>query len=101
MGGPAEKLSLTPFLDWENAQPCRHEFLDGAVFALTGGRRAHGEVAGNVFAALKGHLRGSPCRAYIQGMKLQVADNACFILTCSSPAIRLISAPRWCWARRC
>ena len=92
MGVPAEKLSLTNFLDWENAQPGRHEFYEGAVYAMTGARRAHGEVAGNVFAALKQHVRGSPCRAYMEGMQLQVADNAIFypdvFVTCDAADVR-------------
>ena len=92
MGAPVEKLTLTGFLDWENAQAGRHEFFQGDVYAMTGARRAHGEVVGNLFAALKLHLRGSPCRAYMEGMKLQVADDAVFypdvFVTCDADDLR-------------
>ena len=78
MALPAHKLSLSDYLTWENEQPERHEFFRGDVFAMVGARRVHGLVVGNLFAAFKLHLKGSPCRAFVEGMKVQVADNAIF-----------------------
>ncbi len=78
MAVPAQKMSLDDFLAWENTQATRHEFWRGEVFAMVGARRVHGLVSGNLFAALKLHLKGSPCRAFIEGMKLQTADDALF-----------------------
>lgn len=70
----AEKLlfSAEDFLHWESQQPEKHEFLQGEVFAMGGARREHVVVAGNVFALLKQHLRGTPCQPYIADMKLRV-----------------------------
>ena len=98
MGIAAEKLTLAGFLEWENAQNSRHEYFQGDVYAMTGARRAHGEVVGTVFAALKQYLRGSPCRAYMEGMKLQVADDAVFYADVLSRAMRPICVPIWCSA---
>ena len=42
---------------------------------MTGARDGHNTIAGNVFAALRSALRGSPCRAFIADMKLRV--DAC------------------------
>lgn len=78
MALPAHKLSLADFLTWENDQPGRHEFFRGDIFAMVGAHRVHGLVAGNLFAALKVHLKGSPCRAFVEGMKVQVGDDAIF-----------------------
>ena len=78
MALPAHKLSLSDYLTWENEQPERHEFFRGDVFAMVGARRVHGLVVGNLFAAFKLHLKGSPCLAFVEGMKVQVADNAIF-----------------------
>ena len=74
----AEKPVFTraAFLAWEDAQTCRdvrHEFWQGEVFAMTGARQSHVLVAGNCYAALKQHLRGGPCRAYIADMAVEVA----------------------------
>jgi Uma2 family endonuclease len=78
MALPAQKLTLNEFIEWENAQPDRHEFFRNEVFAMVGARRVHGLVAGNLFAGLKAHLKGSPCRAFVEGMKVQLADDTLF-----------------------
>ncbi|MGH8542965.1 MAG: Uma2 family endonuclease [Gammaproteobacteria bacterium] len=84
MGTPQTILRMTPeeFLEWEKTQTEKHEYLNGMVYevyAMVGARDAHVTTAGNVFALLKEHLRGGPCRVYISDMKLQVdAANAYF-----------------------
>ena len=39
---------------------------------MAGASDAHVTVAGNVFAMLRAHVRGGPCRVYIADMKLRV-----------------------------
>jgi Uma2 family endonuclease len=78
MALPIPHLSLADFLAWENDQPERHEYFRGETFGMVGARRVHGLIGGNLFAALKSHLKGSPCRAFFEGMKLQAADDAMF-----------------------
>ncbi len=88
MALPAHKLTLAEFLEWEHAQPERHEFHHGEVFAMVGARRVHGLVSGNAFAALKQQLKGTPCRAFIETMKVQVGEDSLFypdvFVTCDS-----------------
>lgn len=71
-------MTLADFLAWEETQPCRHEFVRGEVFAMVGARRVHGIVSGNVFATLRQQLRGTPCQAFTESMKLRVADDVLF-----------------------
>jgi Uma2 family endonuclease len=75
MALPQPKLTLDAFLTWENEQPTRNFFYRGEVFAMVGVRQAHAHVSGNVFAAIKSALRGSPCQTFIADMKLRV-DSA-------------------------
>ena len=75
MGMPGHKLSLEEFLAWENAQPERNEYHRGEVFAMTGARRAHGRVVGNLMRHLGNQLEGSPCQVFAESMKLQIADD--------------------------
>lgn len=65
-------LSAEEFLAWEETQTEKHEFVAGEVFAMTGARREHVVVSGNIFAALKQRLRGTPCKTYIADLKLHV-----------------------------
>jgi Uma2 family endonuclease len=78
---PAAKpqFDAPSYLAWEDEQPEKHEYLDGEVFAMAGASESHVTLAGNLFMALRNHLRGGPCSVFIADMKLQVeADNAFF-----------------------
>lgn len=78
MALPAQKPSLSDYLAWENDQSDRHEFYRGEIFAMVGARRVHGLIGLNLGATLKHHLKGSPCRAFVADMKVQVANDAIF-----------------------
>ena len=91
MGQAAARLEMTAadFLAWDATQTLRHEFVRGEVFAMTGAGEAHVTAAGNVYSALRQHLRGSPCRTFITDMKLRVeAADAYFypdvMVTCGA-----------------
>lgn len=75
-------MSAADFLEWEQSQTEKHEYLDGMVYpvyAMVGARDAHVTVALNLASLLKAHLRGGPCRVYISDMKLRVeASNSYF-----------------------
>jgi len=92
MGHAQPVMTLADFLAWEESQAERHEFVRGEVFAMVGARRVHGIVSGNVFATLRQLLRGSPCRAFTESMKLQVADDVLFypdvFVTCDPADLR-------------
>lgn len=85
-------FTLDDFLAWEDTQAERHEYLHGETFAMVGARRVHNLVAGNLYAAFRQHLRGTPCAAFIETMKLRVADDALFypdvFVTCDRQDLR-------------
>jgi Uma2 family endonuclease len=92
MALPQKRLSLPEFLKWENSQSSRHELYRGEVFAMVGARRVHGLIAGNVFASLRALLKGGPCRAFAESMKVQTADDSLFypdvFVTCDEADLR-------------
>jgi Uma2 family endonuclease len=67
--------TVDDFLAWEAQQSERYEFIDGMVFMMVGGSAAHTIIKGNVFEALSGRLRGGPCRALIEGLKVVTPTN--------------------------
>jgi Uma2 family endonuclease len=69
------KLTLQEYLIWENAQPEKHEFHRGEIFAMTGGRRTHGRVVSNLNRRVSEAMDGSGCQVFAEGMKVQVADD--------------------------
>lgn len=67
------KFDADDYLAWEATQTDKSEYMAGEVFAMVGVRREHATVALNVGAALREHLRGTPCLPFISDMKLRVA----------------------------
>jgi Uma2 family endonuclease len=65
-------ITVDDYLAGESVSPIKHEYVAGEVFAMAGASEAHVTIAGNVFAMLRSHVRGGPCRVYISDMKLRV-----------------------------
>ncbi|MBC7968837.1 MAG: Uma2 family endonuclease [Verrucomicrobia bacterium] len=72
--------TLTPqaYLDWEQGQELRYEYVNGEVFAMTGGTIPHGTIALNLATALKPHLRGGTCRVFNSDIKVGITENGPF-----------------------
>ena len=68
-------LSTEEYLAAEQDSPIKHEYIQGQVYAMAGASDAHVTVAGNLFALLRNHLRGTGCRVYMADMKAQI-DSA-------------------------
>ncbi len=83
------RMTAAEFLAWDETQTVKHEFVAGEVFAMAGGEDRNDTVAGNLYMALRQHLRGSPCHAYGSDVKLRVEAADCFyypdlMVTCSA-----------------
>jgi Uma2 family endonuclease len=78
MSTSAHKLPITSaeYLEGELRAELRHEFIDGRVYAMSGASRKHNEICGDLYSNLKAHLRGGPCRTYIEAVKVRIADDA-------------------------
>lgn len=53
----------------------KYEYVNGQVYAMVGASREHNIVAGEFFAMLRNHLRGSSCRAFQSDMKVGVRSS--------------------------
>ena len=71
----ARKLSISPaeYLEGEKVAKVRHEYVDGDVYAMAGGTKAHNLISLNLARVLHGHLRKTPCRVFIGDVKVHVA----------------------------
>lgn len=67
-------LSPEEYLEGELRAEVKREYVAGQVYAMVGASRTHNTIAGNFFAALRNHLRGRPCQAFIADMKVRTAD---------------------------
>jgi Uma2 family endonuclease len=71
----SSRMTLREFLEWEERQPAKYEFIGGFVRAMAGGTQAHNLIKGNIFAALHARLHGKPCRPYDSDMKLLAGEG--------------------------
>jgi len=81
------KISVTDYLQGELTSNAKHEYVNGKVFAMSGGggggaKRAHNIISMNLAGIFHAHLRGNSCRAFGADMKvrLQTATNDCFFI---------------------
>lgn len=79
MSQPAHRLAFTynDYLEWEQRQPERHEYVRGEVFAMAGTSDRHNEISMNLTALLRQHLRGTPCRVFMAEVKVRVDAADC------------------------
>lgn len=79
------RMNLEAFLAWETTQEHRHEFVDGEVFAMTGGTLFHSHIALNLAVALRTQLRARGCLTFLENAKLRADDNIYYpdiVVTC-------------------
>jgi Uma2 family endonuclease len=71
---------ITPqeYLEWEEQQPIKYEYINGEVFAMTGGTLPHTSIALNLASGLKNHLRGKGCKVFMADAKIGVSQNGPF-----------------------
>lgn len=60
------------YLQLEADSPIKHEYIDGAVYAMAEASDAHVTIALNLATLLRNHVRGSDCRVYISDMKAHI-----------------------------
>ncbi|MBD2626192.1 Uma2 family endonuclease [Trichormus variabilis] len=72
-------MSPLEYLEWEEQQDIKHEYINGEVFAMTGGTIPHNDIAFNLASGLKNHLKGSKCRVNIADAKVGVSETGPFI----------------------
>ncbi|MFN7522568.1 MAG: Uma2 family endonuclease, partial [Aphanizomenon sp.] len=71
-------MSPSEYLEWEEQQDIKHEYINGQVFAMTGGTIPHNDIAFNLASGLRNHLKGSKCRVNIADAKVGVSETGQF-----------------------
>ncbi|MCW6035634.1 Uma2 family endonuclease [Spirulina subsalsa FACHB-351] len=66
------------YLEWEEKQPLKYEYLEGKVYAMTGGTIPHNDLAVNLTTLLKNHLRGRGCKVQMADAKVGISEQGPF-----------------------
>jgi Uma2 family endonuclease len=67
------------YFAWEEQQLYRHEYIDGEVYAMSGGTINHGDIAGNFLALLKAHMRGSGCKTLNSDCRINILESTNYV----------------------
>lgn len=82
----SQRMTEAEYLAFERANPIRHEYLAGEVFAMSGASRAHNLISGNLVVALKTQLRGRDCELYAADMRVKIAP----LHRCTYPDLSIV-----------
>ena len=73
---PIHHYTYAEYLELEEGNAARHEFLNGEIYAMAGGTPKHAALAIAVAAALLGDLRGGPCRVHSSDLRVRRASSS-------------------------
>ena len=86
------KSFLTPeeYLAIERRSETRSEYLNGEMFAMVGASRKRNLIAGNIFGELRQALKGKPCEAYTNDMRVRIPATGLYtypdvVVVCGEP----------------
>jgi Uma2 family endonuclease len=68
-----QPMSPAEYLAWEAEQPLKHEYIDGEVYAMTGGTLPHNDIALNLYSQLRPHLRERGCRGNVADVQVCIS----------------------------
>jgi Uma2 family endonuclease len=72
---PEHWISPEEYHEIERTSEIKYEYIDGHIYAMSGGTTDHATIAGNMFTTLKAHLRGKTCRVFNSDVKVQPSES--------------------------
>jgi Uma2 family endonuclease len=72
---PVTQYTLAEYLAREETAVYKSEFYRGQIFAMSGGTPRHNTASANILTALRGRLRGTPCRPFNSDQQIRIPAN--------------------------
>jgi Uma2 family endonuclease len=73
------KFTPEEYFAWEEQQQVRHEYIDGEVYAMTGGTINHSQIASTFNRLLGNHLRGSGCKVLNSDARVNIVASTHYV----------------------
>ena len=67
-------MTLEEYLAFEERSKIRHEFINGEVFAMAGGKRNHSLIASNIGTNLADQLRARDCEVHFGDLRGEASE---------------------------
>lgn len=68
-------MTVEEYLALEETSQIKHEYVDGHVYAMSGGTSARDRIANNVRIALDTHLGDGPCAVHGPDLRLRISPT--------------------------
>ena len=68
-------LTVAEYLEWEETNEVKHEYIDGELRSMTGANRNHNRIMTNVTIAIGRQLDNSNCSLLSSQMKVKVGET--------------------------
>jgi Uma2 family endonuclease len=75
---PKTWFSPEDYLAFEREAQTKHEYLDGEIYAMAGGRSQHNQIGFNVTGEFRQQLKGRNCRGYTADQKVRSDPQGMF-----------------------
>ncbi len=85
----AKRYTAEEYLEFELNSELRHEFMDGEIVPMSGGTPNHNEIAGNLYIAVKTHLKGQDYRTFYVDQRLWLPTPDIY----TYPDVMVVSKP--------
>jgi Uma2 family endonuclease len=76
---PATRITEEDYLRLERAATYKSEFVNGEIFAMSGGTRRHSRSAANWIAHLTYKLRGENCDVFTSDMRVRTTASGSYV----------------------
>ncbi len=76
----AHESKYTPeqYLALERNQEYKNEYFNGQLFAMGGASRQHNQITFNIAGELRSQMKGRPCIAYVNDMRVKVSQTGLY-----------------------
>ncbi len=71
----APRFTPDEYFAWETTQLEKHEYIDGKVYAMTGGSVNHSRIAVRITTLFSNHLENSPCETGNSDLRINVVGT--------------------------
>ncbi len=84
MASPRHRQSPLSFAEYQALETAagpgvRYEFMDGIVYAMSGGTVVHNRIVGNIAFSLRSRFGNNGCQVLTENVKLEVAQHTRYV----------------------
>ena len=72
------KYTIEEYLELEKESDLKHEYYRGEIFAMSGSKMTHNDIAVNLIYKLKDALKGKPCKPHNSDQRIHIPQNTLF-----------------------